>query len=78
MLNFDLSASNIRLIMALLALTVLVAGSMPGAHDIHTTPLLADASDAKMARQGTLAVKDHYGNPELFVKYIIRRPQTLA
>jgi len=51
---------------------------MPGAHDLHTAPLLADASDAKMARQGALVVKDHYGNPALFVKYIIRRPQTLA
>jgi hypothetical protein len=78
MLNFGLSVLNIRLITALLALTLLVAASMPGAHNLHTTPLLADASDAKMARQGALAVKDHYGNPELFVKYIIRRPQTLA
>jgi len=78
MLNFGLPVSNTRLITPLLVLTVLVAASMPGAYDLHTTPLLADASDAKMARQGALAVKDHYGNPALFVKYIIRRPQTLA
>ena len=42
------------------------------------TILLANASDAKMARQGALTVKDHYGNPALFVKYIIRRRQTLV
>jgi hypothetical protein len=78
MLNFGLSASKTLLITALLALTVLVEPSMSGADNLHTTPLLADASDAKMARQGPLAVKDHYGNPALFVKYIIRRPQTLA
>ncbi|MFT4719824.1 MAG: hypothetical protein ACI9SB_000992 [Candidatus Azotimanducaceae bacterium] len=78
MLDFRPSVLNTCLITALLALTVHVEVSMPGAHDLHTTPLLADARDAKMARQGALAVKDHYGNPALFVKYIIRRPQTLA
>ena len=78
MLKFGLSASNTLLIAALLALTVLVETSVSGAHSMHTTSLLADASDAKIARQGPLAVQDHYGNPALFVKYIIRRPQTLA
>jgi hypothetical protein len=46
--------------------------------EARTTLLVADAREAKMTRQGVLAVKDHYGNPAHFVKYIIRRPPTLA
>jgi hypothetical protein len=46
--------------------------------NVNTTQLIALARDAKITRQGVLVVKDHYGNPANFVKYIIRRPQTLA
>jgi hypothetical protein len=46
--------------------------------DVNTTLFIALARDAKITRQGVLTVKDHYGNPAHFVKYIIRRPQTLA
>jgi len=38
----------------------------------------AYASDARMTRQNSLTIKDHYGNPAHFVKYIIRRPPILA
>ncbi|MFT7257374.1 MAG: hypothetical protein ACI8VR_002428, partial [Candidatus Azotimanducaceae bacterium] len=44
--------------------------------DLNTTLFIALARDAKITRQGVLTVKDHYGNPAHFVKYIIRRPQT--
>lgn len=39
---------------------------------------LADASQARMTRLDAPTVYDHYGNPAAFVKYIIRRPPTLA
>jgi hypothetical protein len=40
--------------------------------------ILADASQARMTRLDAPTVYDHYGNPAAFVKYIIRRPPTLA
>ncbi|MDO7635771.1 MAG: hypothetical protein QNL99_03655 [SAR86 cluster bacterium] len=41
----------------------------------NDTKKLADASEARMIRADLPIIKDHYGNPALFEKYIIRRPQ---
>jgi hypothetical protein len=45
---------------------------------ISSEQTLADASQARMTRLAAPTVYDHYGNPAAFVKYIIRRPPTLA
>jgi hypothetical protein len=91
MLNLCQPATNTRILTALLTFAMLTVASLMGAVDVQrdstggfanvnmqTPDLLAYARDAKMTRQGSLAVKDHYGNPAHFVKYIIRRPQILA
>ncbi|MCB1647081.1 MAG: hypothetical protein KDI36_16590 [Pseudomonadales bacterium] len=39
---------------------------------------LAYASDARIIRPTDKLIDDHYGDPALFKKYIIKRPQALA
>ena len=39
---------------------------------------LAEAADAAVGAPQTHKVADHYGDPDRFIKYIIRRPPTLA
>ena len=48
---------------------------LAGAHDIGK---FADANEARMIRADLPTVKDHYGDPALFEKYIIRRPRVIV
>ena len=39
---------------------------------------LAMADDASVTNSMPVTISDHYGNPDAFVKYIIRKPPVIA
>ena len=73
---------TVALIISLAGLAVLynappnvTLNGLAGAHDIGK---FADANEARMIRADLPTVKDHYGDPALFEKYIIRRPRVIV
>ena len=63
-------------ILTLLAIVFLLDGKP--ADTERDTPLIADAASAAVTSQRTGTLSDNYGNPELFIRYIIRRPPVLS
>ena len=63
-------------ILALIALLAIPASEQPSAESAAF--LLADAEQASVVNPVRYHMEDHYGDPSRFVKYIIRRPPTLA
>ena len=65
-----------RIILSLIAILVLTSTESDQAIDGST--MLADAEQATITSPYTVSIEDNYGNPDAFVKYIIRKPPAIA
>ena len=65
-----------RILLSLIAILVLT--STEGDQAIDSNIMLADAEQAAVTNPYTVSIEDNYGNPDAFVKYIIRKPPALA
>ena len=45
---------------------------------VDTTQVIADAESAAITNPYQVSIEDNYGDPDDFVKYIIRKPPAIA
>ncbi len=65
-----------RLILTIAAL--LFMGSLEPQNAVDMTQVIADAESAAIANPYQVSIEDNYGDPDDFVKYIIRKPPAIA
>ncbi|WP_370216212.1 hypothetical protein [Thalassolituus sp.] len=46
--------------------------------EVDMTQVIADAESAAITNPYHVSIEDNYGNPDDFVKYIIRKPPAIA
>ena len=46
--------------------------------EVDMTQVIADAESAAITNPYQVSIEDNYGNPDDFVKYIIRKPPSIA
>ena len=46
--------------------------------EVDMTQVIADAESAAITNLYQVSIEDNYGNPDDFVKYIIRKPPAIA
>ena len=65
-----------RLILTIAALLFVASYGPQNAVDM--TQVIADAEAAAITNPYQVSIEDNYGNPDDFVKYIIRKPPAIA
>ena len=65
-----------RLILTIAAL--LFMASYGPQNTVDMTQVIADAESAAITNPYQVSIEDNYGNPDDFVKYIIRKPPAIA